>query len=47
MELSGTGTVRFAIDNLDLVEGTYKLDSRCTSATALPTTITGSSPRSA
>jgi lipopolysaccharide transport system ATP-binding protein len=26
VELSGTGTVRFAIDNLDLVEGTYKLD---------------------
>jgi ABC-type polysaccharide/polyol phosphate transport system ATPase subunit len=26
VELSGTGTVRFVIDNLDLVEGTYKLD---------------------
>jgi lipopolysaccharide transport system ATP-binding protein len=26
VELSGSGTVRFVIENLDLVEGTYKLD---------------------
>jgi len=26
VELSGSGTVRFVIDSLDLVEGTYKLD---------------------
>ena len=26
VELSGTGTVRFVIESLDLVEGTYKLD---------------------
>ena len=47
VELSGSGEVVFAIDSLDLVEGTYKLDVAAhTRGAACSTTITGSCTRS-
>ena len=39
--LDGDVEITFTIESLDLVEGTYKLDWRSTSATGIPTTTTG------
>ncbi len=46
-DLAATAMVTFEIDSLELVEGTYRWTSPCTSSTAIPTTTTGCSTPSA